>query len=462
MTLDNLLSVSGNKTYRIREGVNQFIAANPGLNDVDASGPYAINDSTRLSSLLPSTLTSGNGTSVASGSATFLKNVETVRKQLQRDLPVFDFVANTADPLGVLDSQVKGIKENIDQLFSLGDNRGLNLIDTGAGDLSITLGSIGKKITVGAQNQIKTNLTEAINNYTYSAIQGGESGSLSANPFTVKGGSIAVNPWRWDRTDSITKDESGNAILKFRSVQHGLEAGDSVTIAGTATAFGRDLNGTYTVHSVRSTQTIYINVGVDLGDPPAFQINAGGSSGTIATNRVSVAHTAHPFSNGDTATFSGGASVGGASLNDSFTVFNATANSYEILSKTNATAQTNGGGASVEFKTIPTERSKFLFDAYFDVSRALGKMRAERIKLGVEEKLLKTEFNKPLEVESQFLKPLQNTDYAKKFIEKYLLIKDLQSTGVSFAPTNNNALAINLIRNINPNRGIGLSVNLLR
>ncbi|MAQ77974.1 MAG: hypothetical protein CMM19_02355, partial [Rhodospirillaceae bacterium] len=462
VTLDNLLSVSGNKTYRIREGVNQFIAANPGLNDVDASGPYAINDSTRLSSLLPSTLTSGNGTSVASGSATFLKNVETVRKQLQRDLPVFDFVANTADPLGVLDSQVKGIKENIDQLFSLGDNRGLNLIDTGAGDLSITLGSIGKKITVGAQNQIKTNLTEAINNYTYSAIQGGESGSLSANPFTVKGGSIAVNPWRWDRTDSITKDESGNAILKFRSVQHGLEAGDSVTISGTATSFGRDLNGTYTVHSVRSTHTIYINVGVDLGDPPVFQINAGGSSGTIATNRVSVAHTAHPFSNGDTATFSGGASVGGASLNDSFTVFNATANSYEILSKTNATAQANGGGASVEFKTIPTERSKFLFDAYFDVSRALGKMRAERIKLGVEETLLKTEFNKPLAVESQFLKPLQNTDYAKKFIEKYLLIKDLQSTGVSFTPTNNNALAINLIRNINPNRGIGLSVNLLR
>ncbi|MEC7971107.1 MAG: hypothetical protein VX987_00325, partial [Pseudomonadota bacterium] len=150
------------------------------------------------------------------------------------------------------------------------------------------------------------------------------------------------------------------------------------------------------------------------------------------------------------------------SLNDSFTVFNATANSYEILSKTNATAQANGGGASVEFKTIPTERSKFLFDAYFDVSRALGKMRAERIKLGVEETLLKTEFNKPLEVESQFLKPLQNTDYAKKFIEKYLLIKDLQSTGVSFTPTNNNALAINLIRNINPNRGIGLSVNLLR
>ena len=137
-------------------------------------------------------------------------------------------------------------------------------------------------------------------------------------------------------------------------------------------------------------------------------------------------------------------------------------NRYTITASSAATGTATGGGASVEFKTIPTARSKFLFDAYFDVSRALGKMRAERIKLGVEETLLKTEFNKPVEVESQFLKPLQNTDYAKKFIEKYLLIKDLQSTGVSFTPTNNNALAINLIRNINPNRGIGLSVNLLR
>ncbi|MED5226714.1 MAG: hypothetical protein VX962_06815, partial [Pseudomonadota bacterium] len=173
-------------------------------------------------------------------------------------------------------------------------------------------------------------------------------------------------------------------------------------------------------------------------------------------------HAGHPFSDGDTATFSGASSVGGQSLNSSFTVQNQSTNAYEFLLGSPGSAAATGGGASVEFKTIPTERSKFLFDAYFDVSRALGKMRSERIKLGVEETLLKTEFNKPLAVESQFLKPLQNTDYAKKFIEKYLLIKDLQSTGVSFTPTNNNALAINLIRNINPNRGIGLSVNLLR
>ena len=125
-------------------------------------------------------------------------------------------------------------------------------------------------------------------------------------------------------------------------------------------------------------------------------------------------------------------------------------------------SSTTGGGASVGFKTIPTARHKFLIDAHFDVNRSFSKMRTERAKLNVEEALLRAEFNKPMEVESQFLKPLQNTAYAVKFIEKYLLIKDLQAKGVAFRPTNNNALALGLIKNINPNRGIGLSVNMLR
>ena len=136
VTLDNLLAVSGTKTYRIRDGVDQFISSNPGLDDIDASGPYAINDSARLNSLIPATLTSGNQASAASGNATFLENVKAAIKQLQRDLPVFDFVTNTADPLGAVDAQVTNIKENIDKIFNGGNNRGLNLIDTSASDLS--------------------------------------------------------------------------------------------------------------------------------------------------------------------------------------------------------------------------------------------------------------------------------------------------------------------------------------
>ena len=369
VTLDNLLSVSGTQRYRIRDGVDQFIASNPGLDDIDASGPYALNDSARLNSLIPATLTSGNQTSAGSGNATFLENVKTAIKQLHRDLPVFDFVTNTADPLGAVDAQVSNIKENIDKIFNGGNNRGLNLIDTSARDLSLALGSVGKKITISAQNQIKGNLKEVVENYTYSVLDGGQSGNLGANPFTTA-------------------------------------AGDTSII---------------------------------------------------------VSHTAHGFTVGEYVQFSNGDNVGGLNLDTTFQITSIQDdNSYTISASTAATSSTTGGGASVGFKTIPTARHKFLFDAHFDVSRSFGKLRTERIKLNVEEALLRAEFNKPMEVESQFLKPLQNTDYAVKFIEKYLLIKDLQSTGVTFRPTNNNALALNLIKSINPNRGIGLSVNMLR
>ena len=369
VTLDNLLSVSGTQRYRIRDGVDQFIASNPGLDDIDASGPYALNDSARLNSLIPSTLTSGNQASAGSGNATFLENVKTAIKQLQRDLPVFDFVTNTADPLGAVDAQVSNIKENIDKIFNGGNNRGLNLIDTSARDLSLALGSVGKKITISAQNQIKGNLKEVVENYTYSVLDGGRSGNLGANPFTTA-------------------------------------AGDTSII---------------------------------------------------------VSHTAHGFTVGEYVQFSNGDNVGGLNLDTTFQITSIQDdNSYTISASTAATSSTTGGGASVGFKTIPTARHKCLFDAHFDVSRSFGKLRTERIKLNVEEALLRAEFNKPMEVESQFLKPLQNTDYAVKFIEKYLLIKDLQSTGVTFRPTNNNALALNLIKSINPNRGIGLSVNMLR
>ena len=368
-TLDNLLAVSGSKTYRIRDGVDQFIASNPGLDDIDASGPYALNDSTRLNSLLPSTLTSGNQASAASGNATFLESVKTAVKQLQRDLPVFDFVTNTADPLGAVDAQVTNIKDNIDKIFNEGNNRGLNLIDTSARDLSLALGSVGKKITISAQNQVKDNLKEAIENYTYSALDGGQSGNLGANPFT--------------------------------------------TVAGDTS--------------------------------------------------ILVSHATHGFTVGEYVQFANGDNVGGLNLD---TIFQITSvpndNSYTITASTAANSSTTGGGASVGFKTIPTARHKFLFDAHFDVSRSFSKLRTERVRLNVEEALLRAEFNKPMEVESQFLKPLKNTDYAVKFIEKYLLMKDMEATGVAFRSTNNNALALNLIKSINPNTGIGLSVNMLR
>ena len=54
------------------------------------------------------------------------------------------------------------------------------------------MGSVGKKITVSAQNQIKGSLKEAVENYTYSALDGGQSGNLGANPFTTTAGDTSI------------------------------------------------------------------------------------------------------------------------------------------------------------------------------------------------------------------------------------------------------------------------------
>ena len=88
-------------------------------------------------------------------------------------------------------------------------------------------------------------------------------------------------------------------------------------------------------------------------------------------------------------------------------------------------------------------------------------MKSKRVALNIELSILNNRLNREPELETQFLKPLKNTDYAIKFIEKYLLIQDLATTGNSIVPTNNNALAVGLIKNITPSKGIGLSVNML-
>ena len=72
--------------------------------------------------------------------------------------------------------------------------------------------------------------------------------------------------------------------------------------------------------------------------------SGGGGSVTVMPVTRSRWRTGHPFSNSDTVTFSGGTSVGGASLNGSFTVANATANSYTVTSTSQGIAGSGGGG----------------------------------------------------------------------------------------------------------------------
>ncbi len=67
------------------------------------------------------------------------------------------------------------------------------------------------------------------------------------------------------------------------------------------------------------------------------------------SNVVTVSHTNHTLSVGDQVTFSGGTTVGGLDLNDTFEIASVlSANSYTFISDTNATAtNATGGGAAV-------------------------------------------------------------------------------------------------------------------
>jgi hypothetical protein len=158
-----------------------------------------------------------------------------------------------------------------------------------------------------------------------------QSGALGSNPFTVKGGSLSSPPFRY-RTGEVTDDGAGNAVIRIRSIGHGLEAGDTITISGTSAFLGVDVNGTYSVHSVRGDNQFRIAlVGIDFPAPTGTTQSGGGSGGVLKSNRVQVTHNGHPFSDGNTATFSGASTVGGQSLNSSFTVQNQSTNAYEFL-----------------------------------------------------------------------------------------------------------------------------------
>ena len=156
------------------------------------------------------------------------------------------------------------------------------------------------------------------NSYTVTSTSQGIAG-------TGGGGSVTVNA-----SDQVTVAHTG----------HPFSNGDTVTFSGGSSVGGASLNGSFTV--ANATANSYTVTSTSQG----IAGSGGGGSVTVnASDQVTVAHTGHPFSNGDTVTFSGGSSVGGASLNGSFTVANATANSYTVTSTSQGIAGTGGGGS---------------------------------------------------------------------------------------------------------------------
>ena len=114
-----------------------------------------MSDSTRLASLLPSALNSGNAADVITGANTLSKDAETVRKSLQTDKVKFDFYANVADPQGAIDTEIRKLRSELDGIFASAEKDGKNLIADFASDIVVQIDSLGKKVTIEAQDTIK-------------------------------------------------------------------------------------------------------------------------------------------------------------------------------------------------------------------------------------------------------------------------------------------------------------------
>ena len=87
-----------------------------------------------------------------------------------------------------------------------------------------------------------------------------------------------------------------------------------------------------------------------------------------------MAHTGHPFSNGETVNFSGGASIDGVSLNGNFQVAGVSSNSYTITAGSQIKVG-SGGGSSVSVNasdqvTIAHSGHKFAIGDHVTLSNA--------------------------------------------------------------------------------------------
>ena len=125
------------------------------------------------------------------------------------------------------------------------------------------------------------------------------------------------------------------------------------------------------------------------------------------------------------------------SFNDALSSF-----SYTVL---------NGGSIA--------ERTSLLNDALFAAGSTASKLKGEKFALDIQSKIL-SETSGAGETSSNFLKPLDNTAYAVKFIEQYLIQKDLEAQGGSIGPVNSNAALVGLVQNIAASSGSGRNLNL--
>jgi hypothetical protein len=266
ISFDNLLT-GGTIDYTADTGVS--VRANGGTLD------------TSILAALPATITVGNASALVDGvNNTYRPAVDALAQSLSRDRTTFDFVANTADPQGALDAEIRHLTADLDGLIAEAEVERKNPIQPFANDLRIALGSVGTVLTVAAQSGFKSSFSAALSSFSYTVLNGG---------------SIA-------------------------------------------------------------------------------------------------------------------------------------------------------------------ERTSLLNDALFAAGSTASKLKGEKFALDIQSKILSEQSGASGETESTFLKPLENTAYAVKFIEQYLIQKDLEAQGASLGPVNNNAALVGLVQSIAPSSGLNLNL----
>lgn len=159
VTLDNLLT-SGTVTYSVTGGTV-----------LQAEGADLANG---ILAGLPGSITAGNAASLESDvEDVYRAAVDDALDNLRRDAGVFDFAANTVDPKGALDAEIRLLQRDLDTAIENAGKDGTNLLSPYASDLRLSLGSLGSVLTVDAQSGFKDDFSATLEGYSTTVLTGG-------------------------------------------------------------------------------------------------------------------------------------------------------------------------------------------------------------------------------------------------------------------------------------------------
>ena len=191
---------------------------------------------------------------------------------------------------------------------------------------------------------------------------------VEVNSNGVRTAKVEITKEEKTTSPPISTDTTVPNIVTVNIVDHGLNVGETVVIAGSTSVGGvadTSINGTKTVVSIKDNNAVNITV----TDTVTSTVNNGGGDGvtidglspnspfvatTSGSTTVTFHHTAHGLAVGDTVSITGSTSVGGipsTTLNKTHTVASVpNANSFTVTVATAATSTAVDGGAYVYVK----------------------------------------------------------------------------------------------------------------